>query len=55
MPAHNNYFPMRVGDQIQMLKNYRQKVANYQATGGYLVAEIIATQADADFCTGRLE
>ena len=55
MPAHDNYFPVRTGDQILWLKNYRQKVANYQVAGGYLVAEIIATQADADFCTGLLE
>ena len=55
MPAHNNYFPLRIGDQIQWLKNYRLKIGNYQATGGYLVAEIIATQADADFCILLLE
>lgn len=55
MPAHNAYFPLRTGDEIAWLKNYRTKIGNYQASGGYVVAEIIATQADADFIVALLE
>ena len=55
MPTRNPYFPNRTGDQIQWLKNYRNKMSNYQAPGGDVVAETIATQADADFCTALLE
>ena len=52
---NQNYFPNRAGDQVTWLKNYRTKIGNYQATGGYAVPEIIATQADADFCIALLE
>ena len=55
MPNRNPYFPPRAGDQIKWLKNYRLKIGNYQAPGGYAVPEIIATQADADFCIALLE
>ena len=55
MPTHQNYFPNRVGDQVTWLKNYRTKIGNYQASGGYAVPEIIATQADADFSIALLE
>lgn len=50
MPAPNSYFPIRLGDRSMWLKNYRLKIGNYQTAGGYTVAEIAATQADADFC-----
>ena len=49
------YYPDRAGDQITWLKNYRTKIGNYQASGGYAVPEIIATQADADFLVALLE
>ena len=55
MPAHNSYFPLRRGDQIIWLKNYRQKIANYQTAGGYSAAEIAAALADVDFCIQLLE
>ena len=55
MPAHNDYFPLRAGDQIQWLKNWRQKIGNYQSGGGYTVTEITATVADADYALQLIE
>ena len=55
MPAHNDYFPLRAGDQIQWLKNWRQKIGNYQSGGGYAAGEITATVADADYALQLIE
>ena len=55
MPAHNDYFPLREGNQIMWLKNWRQKIANYQSAGGYQLAEISTTIADADYAIQLIE
>jgi hypothetical protein len=55
MPAHNAYFPLRIGDQIVWLKNYRGKIGGYQAPGGYQASDISATVADADYVIVLLE
>ena len=47
--ANQPYFPNRIGDRIMWLKNYRNKLPNYQAELGYLAADIAATLADADY------
>ena len=55
MPAHQDYFPTRHGDQIPWLKNYRNKIGSYQTAGGFTSAEIAAQVADADFVLILLE
>src|SRR5438105_4828123 len=48
MPAYNSYYPVRIGDQIVWLRNFRNKIGNYKATLGYADADIAAVVADAD-------
>ncbi|MBA3350925.1 MAG: hypothetical protein H0U23_00600 [Blastocatellia bacterium] len=47
--ANQPYFPNRIGDRIMWLKNYRNKLPNYQAALGYSAPDVTATQADADY------
>lgn len=49
MPAHNAYYPLRIGDQIIWLINYRNKLPAYRTPLGYTAQEIADVQADADF------
>lgn len=42
------YYPVRVGDQIIWLGNFRNKLPNHQAALGYTAEEVAAIQADCD-------
>lgn len=55
MPAYNSYYPIRIGDQIIWLRNFRNKVPNYQVALGYTVGDMTAIQADADRCIYLLD
>ncbi len=48
MPTTNSYYPVRVGDQIIWLRNFRNKIPNYKTALGYADADITAIQADCD-------
>ena len=55
MPAHNTYFPLRIGDQIIWVRNWRTKLGGYQTAGGYTAGEISAQVADSDFILQLIE
>ena len=55
MPHSNSYYPVRIGDQIIWLRNYRNKLPNHQAPLGYTDDEIAAIQADCDRLIWLLE
>ena len=55
MPEHNDYFPLRVGDQIPWLKNWRNRIGTYQTVGGYASGDITGTVGDADFIVQLIE
>lgn len=42
------YFPARIGDQILWLRNFRNKLPNYQTSLGLTADEVTAIQADCD-------
>ena len=55
MPARNAYFPLDHGNQIIWVRNWRNKIGTYQATGGYTAGEITATVADGDYVLHLIE
>jgi hypothetical protein len=48
MPRITRYFPFRIGDQIIWLRNFRNKLGNYQAVLDYETAELTTIIADCD-------
>ncbi len=55
MAAHTSYYPVRVGDQIIWLRNFRNKLGNYQSTFNYTAGEVADIMADADRIAWLLE
>jgi len=55
MPRTARFYPARVGDQIIWLRNFRNKIGNYQTPLGYTAAEVAAIMADADRLAYLLE
>lgn len=46
--THSRFFPLRVGDQITWLRNFRNKINNYKTPLGYTTGDITDVQADCD-------
>jgi hypothetical protein len=46
--SNQPYYPRPNGKQVLWLRNFRNKLPNYQTTLGYAAGEITAAQADAD-------
>ena len=55
MPTRNSYYPARIGDQIVWLRNFSNKIANYEVLFGYQAPEITTVQGDADRIVYLLE
>jgi hypothetical protein len=47
MSKYNAYYPNGIGNQIMWLKNWIDKIGNYQLLLAYLLTDIAATVADA--------
>ena len=48
MPRTSSYYPVRIGDQVFWLRNFRNKLPNYKTPLGYTDPEVAAIQADCD-------
>ena len=48
MPKRNTYYPLRYGDQIVWLRNFRSKLPNYEAALNYQPQEVVTVLADCD-------
>jgi len=46
--ARARFYPVRIGDQIVWLRNFRNKIGGYQTTLGYAAGDITAVVADCD-------
>lgn len=55
MATRNSYYPVRIGDQILWLRNFRNKIGSYQAPLAYSAGEITDVMADADRCIYLLD
>ncbi len=55
MPAYNNYYPIRIGDQIIWLRNFSNKLPGYKMVLGYDDAEMAAILADCAAAIYTLE
>ena len=55
MPRTASYYPVRVGDQIVWVRNFRNKLPNYKVPLDYADDDISAVQADCDRLVWLLE
>lgn len=51
---HNNYYPIRIGDQVVWLRNYIIKVAKHMAALNLSADQMAATTHDAENAIYRL-
>jgi hypothetical protein len=55
MATRNTYYPVRIGDQIVWLRNFRNKIGTYEQPLAYSAAEIASVVADTDRCIYLLD